>query len=233
MQVSVILGNNPMFSQSNESQYLLPDYNSSVTGVTADPGVYLNMGNVGSNSLMNMVGVQFSYYLSSALDVNAMFSMNISSTPKKDFVEGVSGKFGESVAPASRYIEGRLQTNWYANIGSNYHFSTGKRVSPYAGVKVGGEMGRLQTITPYTGDDEALLYYRTSKAGQLWAIQGAIVAGAECVLNSGVVLGLEVMPLSYQYSVIQIDPAGPYSYSCSHHGIKILSTPTIKFGFRF
>ncbi|MDO4461054.1 MAG: BT1926 family outer membrane beta-barrel protein [Bacteroidia bacterium] len=234
MQVSVILGNNPMFSQNGQDQFLLPDYNSNETGVTSDPGVYLNMGNVGSNSLMNMVGVQFSYYLSSALDVNAMFSMNISSTPKKDYIEALQGQYGEAISPASRCIEGRLQTNWYANVGANYHFSgANKHVSPYVGVRAGGEMGRLQTVMPYTGDDEDVLYIRTSKAGQMWSLQGAIVGGVECVLNSGIVLGCEVFPVSYQYSVINIDPTGSYSYSCGHHGIKIFSTPTIKFGFRF
>jgi len=223
MQASLILGNNPMFNQS--TTYLLADQSSSSTGLYSAPGYYLNLGTVGSNQLTNMVGVQFAYFLSPSIEVNAMFSMNISSTPKKDYQEGVS-----ALAPSSKEIDGELKTNWYANVGGNYHFFS-KHISPYAGARVGGMMGRIQTTAAYDGDEAVIT--KTSNSGQIRAIQGSLVGGVDCVLNCGVVLGLEIAPVSYQYSVIEIDPSGSHNYTCNHHNIKVFSTPTLKLGFRF
>jgi len=229
MQASVVLGSNPMFYQS--TSYLLPGYTYggyTTTGLNETPSYYLNLGNVGSNSLTNMIGVQFAYFLTPSIDVNAMFSMNISATPKKDYSEGVG-----THAPASNRIDGELKSNWYANVGANYRFKT-QRVSPYAGARLGGQMGRIQTKTAYNGNVENQgTFVKFNNAGQIWSLQGALVAGVDCVLNCGVVLGLEVMPVSYQYSVIEIDPSGSHNYHCDHHSIKIFSTPTLKLGFRF
>lgn len=237
-QVTVILGQNPMFNQG--TSYLLPDYSKETTGIAqSDPGFYLNLGEVGSNSLVNMVGVQANYFILDFLDVNASFAMNINMTPEKNFVEAAEGYYGEALSPSQKYIQGKMTTNWYATIGANYRFSlSNKHLSPYGGVRFGTQMGRIQTQLPYTGekDDagiEKLIYSRTSKAGQMYSLQGALVAGMDCVLNCGIVLGLEVSPFSYQHSVIMVDPAGTYRYACDHNSIKILSTPTLKFGFRF
>lgn len=241
-QVSLVLGNNTMFKQ-NTSAYLLPEYDNSSsapgTGIggdnvsSADPGYYLNLGELGSNNLLNMVGVQGRYFITKNIDVNLMFAMNIAATPKKDFVEG-----DESVAdmaiPQSRYIEGKLSTNWMANVGSNWHFATAnERLSLYAGVAFGGQMGRIQATRPYTGEDEKVLFTPSSRAGQIWAISGSLVGGIEFEVTKGLVLGLEVAPASYQYSQLEVYPKGYDTYVAHHHDIKIFATPNFKIGFRF
>lgn len=231
-QATLILGNNPMFNQSGE--YYLASYGEDETGLDREPGYYLDLGEVGSNSLLNMVGVQFSYFITPEIEANAMFSMNISSTPKKDYEEGVEVA-GNNFAPASRHIEGSLKSNWFANVGGNYHFALGQNqmISAYAGIRLGGMMSRIQTTIPYTGDDDEAIFYKSSRSGQAWGLQGAIMAGIDCRLRCGILLGLELAPAAYQYSVIEIDPEGLYHYQCDYHSIKLFSTPTLKLGFRF
>lgn len=246
MQVSVVLGSNTMFNQ-NTSSYLLPKYNHADaapgTGIgnadpttnaqSNDPGVFLNLGEIGNNSIVNMTGVQFRYFLSSKLDVNMMFAMNIASTPKRDFVEG-DQTIPDMAIPQQRFIEGRLSNNWMANVGSNYHFSTSNnRINLYGGVLLGFQMGRIQTTTPYTGNDEYHIYNPSGKAGQLWAAQGSIVGGVECEVASGLVLGIEFAPVAYQYSVFEIYPKGFDVYTADHHNFKLFSSPNVKLGFRF
>lgn len=265
IQISLVLGSSNMFNQST-SAYLLPKYDNTSTspGIglgtsnskqSEDPSYYLNLGSVGSSSLVNMAGIQARYYLSSNLDVNAMFAMNISATPKKDYEEG-DATIPYMVIPQQRYIEGRLSTNWMASIGANYHFNTSsERVTPYAGVALGGQMGRIQTTTPYTGyvgitegedfdydyDDydqgydgtQSVLYTPQSRAGQIYALQGSLILGVECVLVKGLVLGIEVAPCAYQHSVIEIMPKGFQTYRAVHDNVKIFASPNLKLGFRF
>lgn len=80
-EVTLILGNNTMF-QGNSETYLLKPYHTASYGnsqgqlpstglgvagtdenQSADPSVYLNLSELGSNSLMNMVGVQGRYFI--------------------------------------------------------------------------------------------------------------------------------------------------------------------------
>ncbi len=243
-QVSLVLGNNTMFNQ-NTSEYLLPTYDNTSstpgTGIgsgddessSADPGVYLNLGELGSNSLLNMVGVQGRYFITSAIDVNLMFAMNIAATPKKDYIEG-DESISDMAIPASRYIEGRLKTSMMANVGSNWHFATkNDKLSLYAGVAFGGQFGKVETTRPYTGDNETVIYTPSSRAGRIWALSGSIVGGIEFIPTSGLVLGLEVAPAAYQYSQMEVYPKGYETYAASHHNIKFFATPNFKIGFRF
>ena len=101
-QVSAVIGNNQMFDQDME--YLLPTYWNGKPNATegfdvtvglpgtdfqsGDPGYYLNLGDLNSNTLMNLIGIQGKYFLTDRWDVNAMFSMNINATPSKDYIEG-------------------------------------------------------------------------------------------------------------------------------------------------
>lgn len=158
-QVSAVIGNNQMFDQN--MYYLLPTYSrfNSPIGLpggsninqSSDPGMYLGLGELNSNDLVNLIGIQGKYFLTDRWDVNLMFSMNINATPKKDFVEG---DFSVTDMPiqSSRYLEGRIENAWTVAIGSNYYFNTkNERINLYVGGVLGWQMGRVATNTPYTG----------------------------------------------------------------------------------
>lgn len=241
-QVSLLLGNTMMFNQ--ELNYVLPKYsvNSTTVGIglagtdakSNDPGMYLNFNELGSNSLVNMAGIQGNYYLSDAIDVNLMFAMDLRATPKKDYIEGESC-FGMAVQ-SSKYINGQLTCNWMVNAGSNYHFSvSNNRIDLYAGAQVGYQQGRIKVVTPYTGDiaGDEVIYLPQDKAGQVKCITGALVGGISYSLAPGLLLGLEVSPFSYQYSLLEVHPTGMNVYQANNHACRFFASPHLKLGFRF
>lgn len=263
-QVSAVIGNNQMFNQDME--YLLPTYwNGDVDATegfnvpvglpgtdfqSGDPGYYLNLGDLNSNTLMNLIGIQGKYFLTDRWDVNAMFSMNINATPSKDYIEG-DHTVTELPIQDYKYIEGRIQNAWTVQLGSNYYFNTkNERINLYAGGVLGWQMGRIQTSYPYTGEtvidedmseetDEDLnyesvqLYTPNSRAGQIFGLRVGAVAGIEYSIAKGLILGFEVQPISYRYDCIQICPKGSAVYQAGHHSIGFFATPNLKIGFRF
>lgn len=277
-QVSAVIGNNQMFDQS--MNYLLPTYWSPTNQYpqvglggygqqSSDPGVYLNLGNLNSNSLVNLIGIQGKYFLTDRWDVNLMFSMNINATPKKDYIDG-DYTIENMPIMASKYMEGRISNAWNVAVGSNYYFNTkNERINLYVGGLLGWQMGRIETTTPYTGEtfteDEELiqiddpshpdynspyneygpnydpdlvtesvqLYTPNSRAGQIFGLKVAGVAGIEYSLSPGLILGFEVQPVAYRYDHIQICPKGQAAYKVGHHNINFFATPNLKIGFRF
>jgi len=276
-QVSAVIGNNQMFDQS--MNYLLPNYWSPTNQYpqvglggygqqSSDPGVYLNLGNLNSNSLVNLIGIQGKYFLTDRWDVNLMFSMNINATPKKDYIDG-DYTIENMPIMASRYMEGRISNAWNVAIGSNYYFNTkNERINLYVGGLLGWQMGRIETTTPYTGEttygedviyvsdptdpdyesefnaagpnfdpelagESVQLYTPNSRAGQIFGLKVAGVAGIEYSLSPGLILGFEVQPVAYRYDHIQICPKGQAAYKVGHHNINFFATPNLKIGFRF
>ena len=164
-QVSAVIGNNQMFNQNME--YLLPTYYSYYgSGVnfdnpvglgydsnqSSDPGIYLNLGSLNSNSLVNLIGIQGKYFLTDRWDVNLMFSMNINATPSKDFIEG-DKSIPTMPIQDYKYVEGRIENAWTVAMGSNYYFNTkNERINLYVGGVLGWQMGRIATTSPYTGE---------------------------------------------------------------------------------
>ncbi|MEE1233223.1 MAG: BT1926 family outer membrane beta-barrel protein [Phocaeicola sp.] len=267
-QVSAVIGNSQMFNQ--DMNYLLPTYWDAKNGFTQntglgdvasnpnmseDPGLYLNLGSLNSNNLVNLIGIQGKYFLTDRWDVNLMFSMNINATPKKDFIEG-NYEVDEMPIMGTKYTEGRISNAWNVAIGSNYYFNTkNERINLYVGGLLGWQMGRIETVTPYTGetiDDPDLaedntgnadldesnresvqLYTPNSRAGQIFGLKAAGVAGIEYSIAKGLVFGFEVQPVAYRYDHIQICPKGQAAYKVGHHNINLFATPNLKIGFRF
>ena len=267
-QVSAVIGNSQMFNQ--DMNYLLPTYWDAKNGFTQntglgdvasnpnmseDPGLYLNLGSLNSNNLVNLIGIQGKYFLTDRWDVNLMFSMNINATPSKDYVEG-DYSVEEMPIMGTKYTEGRISNAWNIAIGSNYYFNTkNERINLYVGGLLGWQMGRIETVTPYTGetiDDPDLaedntgnadldesnresvqLYTPNSRAGQIFGLKAAGVAGIEYSIAKGLVFGFEVQPVAYRYDHIQICPKGQAAYKVGHHNINLFATPNLKIGFRF
>lgn len=252
-QVSLMLGGGGQFYNENTS-YLLPRFTNTEgsiglpnggTDASGDLNRYLNINGINNNSLVNIIGLQAKYFVADCWDINLSFGMDINVTPKKDFVEGDYTTAPDVIVPEQDYVNAQMTNNWYVNLGSNRYFKTGNpRIHPYVGVIAGFQMARIETTEPYTGktyndgedESEALpeqVYLAGSKAGQMFGIKGAAVAGIEYNLAQGLIVGLEFQPMAYRYDVIQICPKGFDKYNVSHHNIKLFDMPMLKFGFRF
>lgn len=127
--------------------------------------------------------------------------MNISITPKKDYIEGDYESAPDMIIPAQKYVNAQVTNNWYVSIGSNRYFKTSNpRIHPYIGAVAGFQMARIETTEPYTGktysdgededSEEGLpehVYLAAGKAGQMFGIKGAAVAGLEYCLAKGMI----------------------------------------------
>ena len=258
-QISVFLGGGNTFYNEN-TDYLLPKHtNQSGTSVglpnggtpnpnggtgidSGDMNYYLNIGGLNDNSLTNILGFEAKYFISDCWDINMQFSMDINLTPKKDFVEG-DYDTPDMAIPAQKYINAQMTNNWYAAVGTNRYFKVSNpRIHPYLGASVGFQMARIETTEPYTGDKYVdaegtevplQVYLSGSRAGQMFGIKGAGVAGIEYSVAPGLLLGFQFQPIAYRYDVVQICPTGFDKYNASHHNIKIFDMPVLKLGIRF
>lgn len=277
-QVNLNMGAGQFFDEYNGMNYLLPTYinesgyipdlglayNSS--NQSQDLGIALNLGAAfNSNSIVNIASIQGAYFLTDRIQLNAFFSLDMNVTPKKDYMESAYNEPGDPLnLPGYKYMEGRVSSKWMLGIGGNYYFPTrNERINLYAGGMVGFQMGRVETVTPYSGemirdnvtedegqtDGEQIddddnpytteqvepieLYRPTNKAGTVWAIRGALVTGIEYSIMKGMILGFEVQPAAYNYTVLRIQPQGMASYNAAHHNIRVLACPSLKIGFRF
>lgn len=277
-QVNLNMGAGQFFDEYNGMNYLLPTYineggyipdlglSYTSSNQSQDLGIALNLGAAfNSNSIVNIASIQGAYFLTDRIQLNAFFSLDMNVTPKKDYMESAYNEPGDPLnLPGYKYMEGRVSSKWMLGIGGNYYFPTrNERINLYAGGMVGFQMGRVETVTPYSGemirdnvtedegqtDGEQIddddnpytteqvepieLYRPTNKAGTVWAIRGALVTGIEYSIMKGMILGFEVQPAAYNYTVLRIQPQGMASYNAAHHNIRVLACPSLKIGFRF
>lgn len=256
-QVSMFLGGGNKFYNENTT-YLLPRFTNTSGEVglpnggtleSGDLNYYLQIDGLNGNSLTNIIGFEGKYFLSDCWDINLQFSMDINLTPKKDYVEGET-TVPDMIIPAQSYINAQATNNWYVGVGSNRYFKVSNpRIHPYLGAALGFQMARIETSEPYTGetyadgedegDDEVgsglptQVYLSGSRAGQMFGIKAAAVAGIEYSLAPGLVLGFQMQPVAYRYDVIQICPKGFDKYNASHHNIKLFDMAVLKLGIRF
>ena len=255
-QISVFLGGGNNF-YNERTDYMLPDNFDNkggsvgldyVNGSNANNGnlnQYLQIDGLNNNSLTNILGFEAKYFLSDCWDVNMQFSMDINLTPKKDYVEGEE-TVPDMIIPSQDPISARMTNNWFVSVGSNRYFKVSNpRIHPYLGASVGFQMARIETNEPYTGEKykdvndtvgdglPVQVYVSGSRAGQMFGVKAAGVAGIEYSIAPGLVLGFQCQPLAYRYDVIQICPKGFDKYNASHHNIKIFDMPVLKLGIRF
>lgn len=112
----------------------------------------------------------------------------------------------------------------------------GDAVPGVPGVEAPAGPGNTDAGTDTSVNENGLpnqVYLAGSRAGQMFGIKAAGVAGIEYSLAPGLVLGFQFQPLAYRYDVIQICPKGFDQYNASHHNIKIFDMPVLKLGIRF
>ncbi len=244
-QVSLMLGKGQFFGSENLT-FMLPTYTGGAmddVGPDAEISSVLKLGGEGvlnDNSLLNMAGVQFSYFVTDGLELSLSGAMDLNFTPSKDYEEGIAVDGSVLDVPASRAILGNVTDNWMVDLGAAYHFTTRNgRVGVYVGAVAGFRMGSVQQKYPYTGqtvgddEDPVELYIPSVTGGTLTGMKFGAVFGAECVLVRGLVLGLEINPVTYCYSTLSISPKLTGRYRTSFSNVRAFSSPTLKLGFRF
>ena len=254
-QISLQLGNGFMFDQ--ETNYLTPKYSNGAkfglgsgnAGQSDDPGAYLNIANIGKSEIVNLAGIKFAYYLTDGIDINMSFGMDLRSTPKHDYLEGVQSQGKKTIIQGNQYVEGQLKHNWMLNVGGNYHFTTSnEKVDFFVGAQAGFQHGMIETTTPYTDKDYEYLisnettnkpneyevvYAPRTGSGQINCITAAVVSGVNYSLSEGLTLGVEFAPYAFQYSLLEVCPQDNRVYQASAFANRFFANTMLKIGFRF
>lgn len=202
-QISLLLGNQVMFNQN--LTYLTPKYSNDAGVAIGLPGTnsqsenpisFIKFNDLGQGNLVNMAGVQFTYFLTDGIDINASFGMDLRSTPKKDFVEGEQIK--DMAIQGQKWIEGQFQNNWLLTLGGNYHFTVSNdRMDLYAGLQFGYQHGHINTYTPYTDADYA---YLTESAANLEAAAASAASALADAQSSALAAEAVKTFAGYNYS---------------------------------
>jgi hypothetical protein len=247
-QVSAVLGGGLYFDYLDNLTPLLPSYLPGAE-LGIDPtdkgvGYYLQMGNLNNNSIANIAGIQGKYFVTNRIAVNAMFAMQIDVTPERDYIEGIDlESSGLLDLGGIQWVEGRLTDKYLVNVGADYYFNNcNGRLFPYIGLLGGFQHARVQAYLPYTGieipvesggdTDPLELYALDKRAGEAYAISGAITAGVEYNFLPGMNIALEVRPFNYYYSAIRMYADGQ-EFNAYEMQFKFFAFPQLKIGFRF
>lgn len=257
VQLSAVLGGG-LFFEEQSLAYMLPSWMPSdelgIDPIEAPVGQYLHMGSLNNNSVANIAGIQGKVFVTNRFALTAMYAMQIDVTPDRDYTEGITidatdlaqgtGLSMEDLNTGGiQWVEGVLSDKYFANIGAEYYFNNcNGRLFPYAGVLGGFQHARIQAYLPYTGltvdtdiadqPDNLEIYALDKRAGEQYAISGAITAGVEYNLLPGLNVALEVRPFQYNYAAIRMYADG-LEYNAYEHQFKFFAFPQLKLGFRF
>lgn len=246
VQVSAVLGSGLYFDYLDNLTPLLPSYmpgdELGIDPTQKGVGYYLQMGSLDNNPIVNLAGIQGKFFVTNRFALNAMFAMQIDVTPQRDYIEGINlESSGLLDLGGIQWVEGRLTDKYLVNVGADYYFNNcNGRLFPYIGVLGGFQHARVQAYLPYTGievptetgTDPIELYALDNRAGEAYAISGAITAGVEYNLLPGMNIALEVRPFNYYYTAIRMYADGQ-EYNAYEMQFKFFAFPQLKIGFRF
>jgi len=256
VQVSAVLGSGLYFDYLDNLTPLLPSYmpgdELGIDPTQKGVGYYLQMGSMDNNPIVNLAGIQGKFFVTNRFALNAMFAMQIDVTPQRDYIEGInlestsyssSSSYGSGLLNQGgiQWVEGRLTNKYLVNVGADYYFNNcNGRLFPYIGVLGGFQHARVQAYLPYTGievstetgTDPIELYALDNRAGEAYAISGAITVGVEYNLLPGMNIALEVRPFNYYYTAIRMYADGQ-EYNAYEMQFKFFAFPQLKIGFRF
>jgi len=246
VQVSAVLGSGLYFEYLDNLTPLLPSYlpgdDLGIDPLEKGVGYYLQMGSMDVNPIVNLAGIQGKVFLTNRFALNAMFAMQIDVTPQRDYIEGINlESSGLLDLRGIQWVEGRLTNKYLVNVGADYYFNNcNGRLFPYIGVLGGFQHARVQAYLPYTGievptetgTDPIELYALDKRAGEAYAISGAITAGVEYNFLPGMNIALEVRPFNYYYTAVRMYADGQ-EYNAYEMQFKFFAFPQLKLGFRF
>jgi hypothetical protein len=165
----------------------------------------------------------------------------------------VDVKVGVGDIYAQKAILGAVTNSLMAQIGSNFYFNVkNPRINPYIGLFGQFKMARIEAYYPYTGQKiedisntggttgssgvayEDIAVERTSnRAGQVLGFGGGITMGVGYAISEGLILGFEVAPVAYQYSLMHLQVQGQNAYYAMNHDLRVFTYPQLKLGIRF
>jgi len=193
------------------------------------------------NSVTNMVGAEFKYFLTNDLAIRLSAVGSIESTPLRDFVEGTVDLTGEykpgTYIPSYSMMEGYNKNQFYIDLGVDHYFNSMAKINPFVGVQFNGSIATIEITDGYNGiytNDNINSISREPRKGEVFAWGASIVGGADYYIADGFFIGLEIKALNFMYAGKQIyHESGLEPQKADNYNWLFFSQPSLKLGFSF
>ncbi len=212
---------------------------SETTSMSQPVSIYSMNGNSSNNDIVNAIGIELKYFLSSKLALRLDGSGMITSTPSQDYVTGVNidATYPGTSIPNFAYQDGKTTKQFYADLGVDYYFETKvSRLFPFVGIQGNSVYAQMEIFDGYRGVDDSgeVISSYDVRRGEAYGFGGSIVAGVDYYLAEGFFLGVEIKAASYMYNAKRIfHQQGMAAQSGVSHVTSFLAQPILKLGFKF
>lgn len=219
IKVALALGNSPYTNRIYANN---PAYSTQYPGEVSAEWISGK-----SNSLVNMVGMEFKYFLSDGLALKFIGGGQTSYTPAQNAIPGTSdGSYDPTTdIPAFAEVEEETVNQYLFQVGADKYFIK-NNVALYGGGVVGFRYGSAQAksiseTSSGTSISEVYGYY------------GALNCGAEYGTAEGLFVGLEIQPVSLSYNVGTIEPVPGASQTSTNTTFGFFVYPMLRVGVNF
>jgi outer membrane protein W len=139
------------------------------------------------------------------------------------------GLFEPGDIPTYKAVPSSNNIQYSVGAGAEHYFATkNNRIF----LRLGGEIGYAYGRVSANGVDSE--EYLGASIGEAYAFRIAPVSGVDYFFLKQLYVGIDVRPISYQYSVYSERPqVGLKLLSSDNHSFSFIAQPTIKLGFRF
>lgn len=202
-------------------------------GSVSNPTPQTGVVNGNDNSLLNMIGVEARYFLSSRIAVKLSGAAIFNTTPARESLSGVPNAIPEIEAVSA---EERIDLNFIPGV--EYHFPVkSKKLSPYSGLALPIIYGRHSVNNPnITVNDSSSLegdVFGARKAA-IFGLGSQLYSGVDYYFNNEIYLGAQINILGSTYTTVEKSSGNGFDISQTENvQINFLTQPVIKVGFKF
>lgn len=203
------------------------------------------------NSITNMIGAEFRYFVSNKIALKFNGSGIFRNTPARDNIPGVTPATSGAVDPSSpsagwipnyaaTVMDNSLNVN--VSVGVERHFTSSSKLSPYCGIMVPFCYARHSQYDPTvtvdmskpTLDNAVNITDVGIRHIEQIGFGGQLVSGADYNLSESLFIGLEIKPVSYLYAYnIKYPAPGLETRKADSHTWGFFTQPVFKIGIRF
>lgn len=215
LKVGIAVGNSPYVSslgvpnQFSSSQTLSPVWNSGTGG-----------------DIANMAGMELKFFVADGLACKILGGGQFSMTPGQVDVEGTDLPFDPQTGiPTFNEVQEQKNYQYVVQIGSDFYVQKGN-AAIYGGLMAGIRYSGRSSLSQ--ADNSA-----GETVGMVLGQQYAINFGAEYGTQEGIFFGVEIRPISMEYTVSTIEPSPGVSFVGDNLTWGFFVYPTARIGINF
>ncbi|UMB53160.1 hypothetical protein MKD41_12545 [Lutibacter sp. A64] len=234
-----------LFGQGNFANYTLYVPSSSASNPSSSSAstiysspLYVGEVSANDNSITNMTGAEFRYYVSNKIALKASGALILRNTPYQVNTPGVFDTANNVwIIPEYGSVDATEQTQAQFSIGAEFLLKTkNERLFPYVGVNLPFDYARGSVFTPAHIDalGNVTIPDTGSRHYEVVAYSAQAIAGVDYYIAKGLFLGFEIKPISYTYATSVKSPAPELSnLEVENSTFSMFAQYNFKVGFKF